>query len=146
MTLKRVFYVPQFNKSIISIPQIACQGFSVCFNDKQSEILFPDNSILTMPIQKDGLYYLPATHTRPDLAYATQITETKAPPQASTQSSLPTKTLKNPSVDINIIHHQFGHASEGVLRQTFNALGYKVVGTLQSCDACCLAKAKTKEI
>ena len=68
MTLKQVFYVPQFNKSIISIPQIAQQGFSVCFNDKQSRILFPDNSVLKLPIQKDGLYYLPATHKCPDLA------------------------------------------------------------------------------
>ena len=152
MTLKQVFYVPQFNKSIISIPQIAWQGFSVCFNDKQSEILFPDNSVLRMPILKDGLYYLPATHICPDSAYTTQVAETQivetqhVPPQALKQSPLPARASKNHSIHINVIHHHFGHASEGVLWQTFNALGYKVVGTLQSFDACRFSKAKTKEI
>ena len=74
-----------------------------------------------MPIQKDGLYYLSATHLCPDSAYATQVAETQIvetqhlPPQASKQSPLPARASKNPSIDINVIHHCFGQASEGVL-------------------------------
>ena len=49
-------------------------------------------------------------------------------------------------MNINDIHDKFGHIGETVLRKTIKHLGYSITGTLKSCDACRMAKAKAKGV
>src|SRR5688572_3030932 len=58
ITINRVFLVPEFNKKIISIPQLVEQGYKVCFSSNGSKIFFPNGSILTVPQLPDGLFYI----------------------------------------------------------------------------------------
>jgi len=50
------------------------------------------------------------------------------------------------SRDINELHDQMGHVSEGIIRRTMNYLGIGVNGKLKPCEACACHKAKQKPV
>ena len=50
------------------------------------------------------------------------------------------------TVHINDLHDKFGHVGETLLKKTMRQLGYEVKGTLKSCDACRMAKARAKGV
>jgi hypothetical protein len=49
-------------------------------------------------------------------------------------------------MNINEAHRRFGHVSKGVLEATAKVIGMKLVGTLEVCGSCVMAKAKAKPI
>jgi hypothetical protein len=49
-------------------------------------------------------------------------------------------------MNINEAHHRFGHVSKGVLEATAKVIGMTLVGTLEVCGSCVMAKAKAKPI
>ena len=53
---------------------------------------------------------------------------------------------KLPTLDINIAHDSFGHASKQFVRKTFQTGPYKLTGTMKPCEACMRAKAKQKKV
>jgi hypothetical protein len=52
---------------------------------------------------------------------------------------------KNP-ININNLHKILGHCGEASARLTGKALGYKVIGTFDTCEACSIGKARQKNI
>ena len=48
-------------------------------------------------------------------------------------------------MDINMVHG-YSHLGEKLLRSTYNALGVKLTGILQSCGGCAQSKAKARAI
>ena len=54
--------------------------------------------------------------------------------------------INNIKVDINNFHDILGHPNERVLRNTAKSLDVSLLGTLDVCDSCSLAKAKRKNM
>ena len=132
VNLNRVFYVPQFNKKVISVPRLSDEGYHFTFKGKTCEVHLPNGGIYTVQSSIDNLYYWNVV-TRQEVVGATQDVQ-DAKPKAK------------PVVNINDMHDKYGHLGETLLRKTLNHLGYEVKGTLKSCDACKMAKAKAKSV
>jgi hypothetical protein len=56
------------------------------------------------------------------------------------------KGKPNISINVNNFHKILGHCGEANTRLTGKALGYKVIGTFDTCEACSIEKAKQKSI
>ena len=54
--------------------------------------------------------------------------------------------INNIKLDINNFHYILGHPNERVLRKTSQSLDVSLLGTLDVCDSCSLAKAKRKNM
>jgi hypothetical protein len=50
------------------------------------------------------------------------------------------------SINVNNLHKILGHCGEASARLTGKALGYKVNGTFDTCEACSIGKARQKSI
>jgi len=50
------------------------------------------------------------------------------------------------SKDIDELHDQMGHVSEGIIRRTMNHMGIGVNGKLKPCEACACHNAKQKPV
>lgn len=43
-------------------------------------------------------------------------------------------------IDVNNLQKVLGHCGEASVRLTGNSLGYEVIGTFDTCEACCMGK------
>jgi hypothetical protein len=59
--------------------------------------------------------------------------------------SIQRKKPKN-SINVYNLHKILGHCGEASARLTGKALGYEVIGTFDTCEACSIGKAKQKKI
>jgi hypothetical protein len=58
----------------------------------------------------------------------------------------PKKGKAKNTVNVNNLHKILGHCGEATARLTVKALGYKVIGTFDTCEACSIGKARQKNI
>ena len=49
-------------------------------------------------------------------------------------------------IDVNNLHKILGHCGEASARLTGKALGYEVIGTFDTCEACSIGKARQKNV
>ena len=138
VNLNRVFYVPQFNKKVISVPRLSDEGYHFTFKGKACEVHLPNGGIYTVQSSIDTLYYWNVV-TRQEVVGSTQNVQ-----DLSLVSAV--KPKSKPIVNINDMHDKYGHLGETLLRKTLNHLGFETRGTLRSCDACKMAKAKDKSV
>jgi hypothetical protein len=75
------------------------------------------------------------------------------PPKPATKTTqgfvtIPQATTNKKAVTMNIneAHGKFGHVSEQALRATLQTINVQPTGTLRSCDACAMAKAKATKV
>jgi hypothetical protein len=54
------------------------------------------------------------------------------------------KGKSNSSINVNNLHKILGHCGEASARLTGKTLGYEVIGTFDTCEACSIGKAKQK--
>ena len=132
VTLHRVFYVPQFNKKVISVPKLSEEGYLFTFRGRTCDVTLPNGGVLSVQCSCDNLYYLNVV-TRQEDVWAIEDTGDLKP-------------RARPVVNINDMHDKYGHLGETLLRKTLNHLGYEVRGTMKSCDACKMAKARAKGV
>ena len=132
--LKRVFYLPTFNKKIIIVPKLIDDGYDFKFKNQCCYINLPEGGTMIIPASADRLFYIHLIRFQPQHVAALD----KDMPE---QNSVISK-----KVDINDYHDKFGHIGETLMRKTLKHLGYQVKGSLKTCDACRIAKARKKNV
>jgi transposase InsO family protein len=139
--LDHVYYVPSFAKKVISIPSLVDRGYHFVFKRKVCVIIAPDKRFIQVLASDDGMFYLNILR-RFQRSYKPNMKHINDTYNFNTEVN----PYKPKVLNINDIHDKLGHVGETVLRKTMKHLGYTVTGTLKSCDACRMAKARAKGV
>jgi hypothetical protein len=134
VTLEDVKFVPDLWINLFSIGKAVRNGFNLG-NDGETIKLMKGNTVILFDKRlksKNG--FVPAIKIKAVLADigATVVNAKKQKP-------------KN-SINVNNLYKILGHCGEAGARLTGKALGYKVIGTFDTCEACSAGKAKQKNI
>ena len=60
--LHKVYYVPSFEKKIISILQLTRHGYSLTFREQYCDMQLKNGGMLTISYSRDGMYYIYGIH------------------------------------------------------------------------------------
>lgn len=126
---------------MISIPRLVKEGCHFVFKKNICLIIAPDQKYLQVEAGDDGMFYLSILR-RFQRALMPEDFRVDHEYNVNTTEIVP----KHKTMNINDIHDKFGYVGETVSRRTMKHLGYTVTGTLASCDACKMAKARAKKV
>jgi hypothetical protein len=155
-----IHHVPNMTKNLLSLSRLIDDGWNPQFT---KEALFLERvqngqqKRIKCPRYSDGMYYLEAKRVNPQ---DVNIAETERGGQKVSETTWRDVTaeiddkgntkgqkhVKIKSMDINEAHDKLGHKGEVLLKKTLKHHSIKVTGELQSCEGCCLAKAKQKSV
>jgi hypothetical protein len=113
------------------------QGYTFTLKEKVCGIHFPDGRTLAIKPAKDKLFYIIVQrHHKRYYSLSQEL------PNATENTNECVISYNHKPKDINGYHDKFGHLGESLLRKTLKHLKIEVKGTLKSCDACKMAKAR----
>ena len=128
--LDQVRYVPQLGRfNLISLTRAMTNGFSLQ-NDKDTIVIKKGKLEIKFNIK---------VKTKTGHIMATRLLPRRTP--QSTGRDLALKTI-----DINRFHEQTGHMGEAITRRLAEAHGITLVGKLEPCEPCALAKSRRKNL
>jgi len=142
-TLERVSMVPVFNKKVISIPLLIEKEYNFVFKGDYCLILAPNHRYTQVRAANDHMFYI--TIIRKWHRKLTPVA-VKIDCNITDNNNVQVNTYTQKTVNINNIHDRFGHVGETLLKKTMRKFGYEIKGTLKSCDACRMAKARAKGV
>jgi hypothetical protein len=134
VTLEDVKFVPDHWINLFSIGKALKNGFNLGNEDETIKLMKGKIVILFDRCLKSKNGFVPGIKMKavlPDIG-ATVVNPTKGKP-------------KN-SINVNNLHKILGHCGAASARLTGKALGYEVLETFDSCEACSIRKAKQKSI
>ena len=134
ITLQDVKYVPELWVNLFSIGKALKNGFNLG-NDGERIKLMKGNVTIVFDrflTSKNG--FVPGIKMKQLLNdVSTTAVESKK------------EKLKN-MIDVNNLHKILGHCGEASARLTGKALGYEIIGTYDTCEACSIGKARQKNV
>ena len=134
VTLQDVKYVPDLWVNLFSIGKALKNGFNLG-NDGERIKLMKGSVIILFDrfiTSKNGS--VPVIKMKP-LLNAVSATSVES-----------RKGKSKNTIEINDLHQILGHCGEASARLTGKALGYEVIGTFDTCEACSIGKARQKNV
>ena len=129
--LNRVAYVPDMKYHLFSLRAAVDAGNRYEGTSRGVTVFLRDGNEIDFPL-----------HGKLNYSYASR----RSPPHYANAVIAPGAMPVPPTVDINLFHASYGHAHEGLLRQTAKDLGVTLTGELQPCTGCSMAKGLRKGI
>jgi len=153
--LKPINYVPSFKKHIISVSRLCKDGYEVTITDQECRIKTIQGGCIIIKKSRDGMFYLDVTRKNNGFVMSAiekeaeieETVEDEVGPEDEEHQMKEAKQVRfQESKDINELHDQLGHVSEGIIQRLMKHLGIGVNGKLRPCEACALHKAKQKPL
>ena len=126
--LDDTLYIPEFDQNIISLGRFALKGHRIEMCDAVIKVWSRYDKHYLRFEREGNLYYLTASPRR------------LSGDEEETAMSMSTLQKGN-KVDINDAHTVLGHIGKALLEKTAKEIGWELIGTLRTCDACAKAKA-----
>ena len=133
MTLKPINYVPSFKKHIMSVSRLCKEGYEVTITDQECRIKTIEGGYIIVKKSKDGMFYLDVTRKDNGFVMSSVEKETIIEELVEKEKEIKQeeKEIKKGSEeiqvkeskkvrfqetrDINELHDQLGHVSEGII-------------------------------
>ena len=134
ITLQDVKYVPDLWINLFSIGKALKNGFNLGNDGEKLKLMKGNVTILfdRFLISKNG--FVPGIKMKPLLNdVSATVVESK-------------KEKSKNMIDVNNLHKILGHCGEASARLTGKELGYEVIGTFDTCEACSIGKARQKNV
>jgi hypothetical protein len=138
MNLKRVHYVRQFNKRIISIKQLGKDGYGVMFKNSCCELTSSGGEVLEINSQNNGLFYVQGEPIVNEEGKSHDVSNTNNAECPELAHAL------YKAIDIKEAHNKFGHILEKLIRKTLRKIAVIPKGDMENCQSCALSKARKK--
>ena len=134
ITLQDVKHVPDLWINLFSIGKALKKGFNLGNDGEKIKLIKGNVTILFDRFLTSKNGFVPGIKMKPLLndVIATVVESKK-------------ETSKN-MIDVNNLHKILGHCGEASARLTGKSLGYEVIGTFDTCEACSIGKARQKNV
>jgi len=124
MMLKPINYVQSFKKHIISVTRLCKDGYEVTITDQECRIKTIQGGYIIIKKSRDGMFYLGVT--RRNNGFVMSAIEKEAEIEEIAEEEIKQEDEENQmeevkkvrfqeSKDINELHDQLGHVSEGII-------------------------------
>jgi hypothetical protein len=133
VTLEDVKFVPDLWINLFSIGKALKNGFNLGNDGETIKLMKGKMVALFDRCLKSKNEFVPGIKMKPVLA------------DMSTTVVDPKKEKPKNSINVNNLHKILGHCGKASARLTGKALGYEVIGTFDTCEACSIEKAKQKK-
>ena len=123
--LREVWYIPDFNKNIVSLSKLLAGGHYMVGNHETLEIRNKNGDKIVVEADKETKMFFLDPIVR-----------------EGTINNSEANGNKNKEVSINDAHLYFGHIGNSFVEQTLTKEGYHTTGESKPCESCMQAKAK----
>jgi hypothetical protein len=133
VTLHDVYYAPKFTKHIVSLRKLIDDDWTLNVADKTEFVLADPATESAMRFDRhdnNRLYYLTGTRVS----------------AANDIEAVHSLTTKPVTLDINIAHGLLGHPDTRTVKPMAARQNWTLIGTVQPCGSCALAKARAKAV